>query len=457
MKRSAAALAGLLLLLACGCSGGPSLPPLPDLSQLEAPVAASIEARSERVREEADSPVAWGELGMVLDAHRFHAEAAECYRRALELDPDSFEWSYHLAVVLDALDGEIEEVTALLDSAAGRRPGYAPLHCRHGEALARRGLVDEARREFERALAIDDRFAAAHRGLGQILLQGGEAEAAVRHLEAAARLAPRDRTTYAALAQARQLSGDTEGARAAASMARARMRKSMIPDPVRAEVHALNLSSANIASHARAAMAQGRHDEAIELFLRADAISPGSAGTQYSLGVCYLKTGRLDLAEHHLRRAIEISNDAEARWRLGLLLLDRGDAPGAREQLRGAAEQVHEGDPRLLVQIATGLARVGLPGDSLALFERAALLGGETAPLLNNWGIALLELERDEEALDRFREALALDPKLNDARLNAGTALERLGRNEEAVALYREALELDPDGPARARLERLAP
>lgn len=457
MTERARALAPLLLLaaiVACRERGGPPLP-LPDLDGLEPQVAARISEYAARVRADPDSAGPWGDLGMVLDGHRFLSEAAKCYRRALQLEPDSFAWNYHLAVVSDALDAPFDEVAASFDYAAKLRPDYAPLHCRYGEALSRRGRNDDARRQFERAIAIDPDFAAGHRGLGQVLLALDDAPGALGQLETAARLDAHDPTTFAALAQARMRTGDTQGARAAAERARARLAQSVIPDPVRGEVYALNTSSTAAAARARTAMAAGRYDEAIELLLQADAWNPDSATTQYALGVCYLRTGRRDLAEPRFRAAIRLADDPEARWRLALLLLERGEVDAARDELRRAASGAHESDATLLIQIATGLARAGVPAESLELFERASALGEESAGLHNNWGAALLELDRAEQALEHFRRAMQLDPASANAPLNAGRALERLGRSAEAAALYREALERDPDGPARQRLEQL--
>jgi len=73
----------LALLSGCNGTGGAALP-LPAPEGLEPQVAARIEELAQRVRAAPEAAGAWGELGMLLDAHRFYAEAAECYRRALD-------------------------------------------------------------------------------------------------------------------------------------------------------------------------------------------------------------------------------------------------------------------------------------------------------------------------------------------------------------------------------------
>jgi tetratricopeptide (TPR) repeat protein len=66
------------------------------------------------------------------------------------------------------------------------------------------------------------------------------------------------------------------------------------------------------------------------------------------------------------------------------------------------------------------------------------------------------------EALEAYRDALAMDPARVDAQLGAGAALEGMGRIREAAAAYDRAVRLRPgDGEIRAKLVdalgRLAP
>jgi len=441
--------------LACSCSTDSSpLPALPDLSKTEAQVADRIREFAATVREASESAEAWGRLGAVLDAHGFRTEAEPCYRRALEIEPRSFEWNYHLAIVLDRQGGELDEIARLFEAAARLRPDYAPLHYRHAQALSRRGKNEEARRRLERAIELDETFAAGHRALGQLLLLLDDAPNAVRQLERAATLDPRDEATRAALARALMMNGDPDAARKLAARAGDARAKPRIQDPVRSEVDALNTSATAVAARARAALGAGRFEEALELFLLSDEWKPGSANVQYNLGVCYLRLGKREQARARFQKAVSIANEPEALWRLGLLSLEDGDRDLALERLRLANERAPE-DGSLLARIATGIARAGRPGDALPLFERATELGPDGAGLRGNWGAALLELGRADEALEQFRRAIDLDPDQTRAYLNAGVAMESLGNVEGAERFYREALARDPQGPARQRLDRL--
>jgi tetratricopeptide (TPR) repeat protein len=62
-----------------------------------------------------------------------------------------------------------------------------------------------------------------------------------------------------------------------------------------------------------------------------------------------------------------------------------------------------------------------------------------------NLGVALMELDRNEEALVYLSEAIALDPKTPYARVNLAVALIALGRIDAAEAHLRDALEILPN------------
>jgi len=82
--------------------------------------------------------------------------------------------------------------------------------------------------------------------------------------------------------------------------------------------------------------AQRAYGEAVRLNR---ALKPRSPWPPLNLGVMLLKLGKLDLAEPHLREALELDPKfAEARYRLGILLEKKGKAPEAILELARAAE-----------------------------------------------------------------------------------------------------------------------
>ncbi len=82
--------------------------------------------------------------------------------------------------------------------------------------------------------------------------------------------------------------------------------------------------------------------------------------------------------------------------------------------------------------------------ESKAHLERALRLRRDSPQLWNNLGGLALEEGNDAAALERFAEALAIDPDFSFALANAGLAHERLGDAAAAERMYRKALAIDP-------------
>jgi Flp pilus assembly protein TadD len=67
----------------------------------------------------------------------------------------------------------------------------------------------------------------------------------------------------------------------------------------------------------------------------------------------------------------------------------------------------------------------------------------------NNLGEVLASQGKLEEAIDRFRQAIRLDPASAEPHNNLGASLGLQGRLDQAIAEFREALRIDP-GHVRA-------
>lgn len=80
---------------------------------------------------------------------------------------------------------------------------------------------------------------------------------------------------------------------------------------------------------------------------------------------------------------------------------------------------------------------------ALALIERSIALD-PTAGRYNNLGNVLVERGRLDEAIDAYRESVALDPADADVYNNLGSLQRAQGRQDEAEAAYLKALELEP-------------
>jgi len=65
-----------------------------------------------------------------------------------------------------------------------------------------------------------------------------------------------------------------------------------------------------------------------------------------------------------------------------------------------------------------------------------------------NWGLALQDQGKKNEAITQIEEALRINPQYELAHMNLGDFLSQAGRADLAIAHYREALRIKPDLPA---------
>lgn len=68
---------------------------------------------------------------------------------------------------------------------------------------------------------------------------------------------------------------------------------------------------------------------------------------------------------------------------------------------------------------------------------------GQQIQLLHNTGIALSELGRNEEAIEAYRQIIALDPKNPDSYKGLGRAYYNLHAYTQAIEIYRQSIALD--------------
>ena len=86
----------------------------------------------------------------------------------------------------------------------------------------------------------------------------------------------------------------------------------------------------------------------------------------------------------------------------------------------------------------------GRTAEAVAEYTRALAADPSQAKAHNNLALALVELDRFEEAASHFKTSLELAPRA-EIYSDLGFTMARLGRSEEARADYEKALELDPN------------
>jgi len=121
-------------------------------------------------------------------------------------------------------------------------------------------------------------------------------------------------------------------------------------------------------------------------------------------------------------------------------------SPGLLEEICEENRKKLADDPENLVirhNLAVSLYHLGRLEEALKEF-RICIAKGPTPEIWNNFGKALLNAGKYEEAISAFQEVLKLNLRWPDAFFNMGRAYRGRGDLEAAEKTLREAIELNP-------------
>jgi len=423
---------------------------------MEPQVEEHFRKAREAVEGEPKSASAWGRLGAAYHAHELWPEAEISYRRAESLDPDDPRWPYFLGDVLSVVGTSLDESVAAFRRAISLKPNYPPAHMRLGRVLIAQGRGEEAAVELERALALDANLQPARVALAQIRLSEGALESAQTMLEEILVQEPRHAQALSTLGQVYQRQGDKPRARQIAERARSAAIYNLFSDPMMSEVVAEGVSSILIWERAKAFLDSGNNQQAAIGLGKVVELKPTNPDAHQQLGMAYGNLGEVKRARYHLARSVELAPDrVDSLIQLATAEIELKQPAAALPHLRRILElDPADPDARWLVgraQILAGDFRSGL-----AAFEQAEA-SGLVAPAWarSEWGSALAQSGRPDDALEQFQAALRESPRDPQALFFAGLTLEGLGRVDEAVDHYCRSMVARPNPPAGGRLQAL--
>jgi len=186
-----------------------------------------------------------------------------------------------------------------------------------------------------------------------------------------------------------------------------------------------------------------QYSEAVDFLKKSLEFDPDNAASHLYLGVAYMDTHALELAEPELRTAVSLFPlNSNARNALGKLCLEEGRTVEAEEQFRRSVEV----EPNVRGYGGLGLIHWQRGDVKLAEQEwREALrLAPNDSSILNNLGLLCTNQGRYTEAVSFFHKAIELKPDDPNPHLNLGIAYGKTGQNGSAEAEFRTALSLSP-------------
>jgi tetratricopeptide (TPR) repeat protein len=230
-------------------------------------------------------------------------------------------------------------------------------------------------------------------------------------------------------------------------------------------------------------LALERYDDALSALDEAERFAPADPDILHSRGVILACASRIPEAiatfERFARRWPKAARQRETGEAIRQLeRIQRGEAPAGAYLVDHLQEQVEHnvemGDWHLVERkgrrmiaadpdrpeghFALGVACVERERyqEALEAFLVAQSLGPDHAPTLYNVGHTCLQLGQPEQAILWLERAVRQDPEHLPALHQMGVACERLGRREEAVTWWQRVLRADPNYyPAQERLHEV--
>jgi Tfp pilus assembly protein PilF len=354
---------------------------------------------------------------------------AELERKARELLNQHPNAGILWQVLSVSLTRQGKEDLQTLQMAAQLMPEDAAAHNNLGNALARRGRLDDAVANYRRALHLNPDFAEAHNNLGHALLDLKQLDAAAASLRRAIELKPRYAEAHDNLGTALlELERPDEAV--------ASYRRALEIEAEFAEAHN-NLGNA--------LLELGRLDGALASYRRALKINPDFAEAHNNLGNGFRALGKLEDAETSYRCALKINPQfAEAHCNLGMALRLQGRTAEAQASCRSALDLKPQ-SPEAYAVLAESSADQGDFAAAERMFEQAISIGAESPEL---WaGIARLrKMTRNDAAWLAQAQRIAergLPPRQEiGLRYAIGKYFDDVQDFEQAFMNFRRANEL---------------
>lgn len=389
-----------------------AMPPLPVTVSIpalrEALTHAEAKARSGQLE-------AVAELGRILHANEFLAEAESCWRLLVREQPGEGRWHYYLADILRTTG----------DQAA-------------------------AEEQLEQTVKVDPRAASAWLQLGEIKLKTGRWTEAAHDYRQRLRLVPDD--PYAALGLARidHLQGRRDNARVALEQILQRQPAFSAARNLYAELLAAFGREEEAERNRWLGREAGRFREADDPWLEEINVRCLEPRRLCHLGVIAYQTATGDRGRARFEQAIALMpTDPLPYQMLGALQLEGGDAAAARETLLRGLARATTLAPDAQHYLKLQEACLALHRDDEA---RRALADGlkrhpDAAELWYANGNQLKRDGKTPEAVAAFQRVTELNPAFVEADFALAVLWFEQGKRADAVALLQRALHKQPSFP----------
>lgn len=206
-------------------------------------------------------------------------------------------------------------------------------------------------------------------------------------------------------------------------------------------------------------LAKGRTAMAIRDLREAEKMNPDDAEMHLWLGEAYRRKNKLEAAESHMRRAMELDADSHlVQTNLAGLLIQLEHYDEAIELFDQLADDPTYPAPwRALANAGWAHYKAGRVAQAREVLSTALDYSSDYWPALLNLGIIDSEQGRNLDAIERFQEVLGSDPgkrATSETNYRLGEVYVSLGRRDRAIRYFTSSIEESPRGQWGKRSKR---
>ena len=427
-----------------GAQRDPEAPELPHLTldNFSPGIREQIAEVYSYARSHPGDAAASGRLGMVLHTYGLLQEAAVCYRRAGQLEPNVFQWAYYLGVV-EADQGRCDAAASTLRRALEINAGYLPTKLRLANCLHASAAWEASGKLYAEIVEQSPDNADAYYGLGRVRAARHDLTGAAEAFSKACALFPNFGPAHYALALVHRSLGQVS--QAEEHLRLYERNKDGVPpssDPLLEEVRSLNQSATQRVQMGIQLERQGRLEASATAHQKALEIDPQLVQAHVNLVELYGRLGQFEKAEEHYRAAARLDpGSSENYYNYGVLLLGAERYQQAESAFRKTIEinPFHAGAHNNLGFL---LERQGTLLEAEAEYRRAIENKPNNRQTHFNLGRVLVNQEKFEEGIRELKKTIEPeDENTPRYRYALGAAFARSGDRDSALRYIRQARE----------------
>jgi len=404
----------------------------------------------------------YAELGTWFGDNRKLDCAAQAFRTAVKLEPDSPRLNYLLGLSLYTA-GHAQEAVSPLQKSIQLSPNEDKTHLLLATALTSLGRTKDAFVEWGAALKIDPTSKMALDGMAKIFIAAGDYETVITHLGSVQRDENLTLDLGIAYGKADMLDDAVrvlnEGLKTypnsdalTTTLVTVYVKQLRFQEASKLAAQLAQRNPKDIEAqriYLRVLVLNGEDDLAAPLGRKLLALAPHDADFLYLNGVIERTAGDYATARKHLQEAVTRNpNHYNSRYNYGVVLEQLKDAAGAKEQLQKAIE-LGATEPEIRFELAKVLRTLGetqAAQEQLAIYQKSLKEKSDRtlAAQKSTQAAQAVAAGDNQKAAVLYREASAAVPDNAGLAYQLALVLNNLGDMEGERAALQQAIKTDP-------------